>query len=287
MHARSWPVPLRVLFFCLLAASQAWATGRRTRQGTVLVAGGAPPVLYVAARLSTLVDFEELLEPAALLTPELRARVGVVPVGPRSLVLVPLRDLAEGERLLVPVTGRTEAGEPRTLTLALVTRRDEVDLQARVSFGSREPQPMEASADPVGAVAEMLLASHGPGAQPRLALVTPGETWVSRQSDGLRARVDSVFRMDQRLFVTVSVGTIQVNSMPWRLVRARMESGCEASRVGVESALPLAVTPAAAEGPWQRYVFSTRIPAGVGCMALTMEEDGPRVLRFEHVRSLP
>lgn len=285
MHVRSWPVPLRVLFLCLLAACPAWATGRRTRQGTVLVAGGAPPVLYVAARVSTLVDFEELLEPAALLTPELRARVGVVAVGPRSLVLVPLRDLAEGERLLVPVTGRTEAGEPRTLTLALVTRRDEVDLQARVSFGAREP--LEARGEPVGAVAEMLLASHGPGARPRLALVTPGETRVSGKTDDLRARVDSAFRMDRRLFVTVSVDTILFNSIPWRLVRARMESGCEASRVGAEPSLPLAVTPAASEGPRQRYVFSTLVPEGVGCMALTMEEDGPRVLRIEHVRLSP
>lgn len=285
MYARSWPVPLRVvLFFCLLATSQAWATGRQARQGTVLVAGqpgGALPVLYVAARFSTLVDFEELLEPAAPLTPELRERVGVVAVGPRSLVLVPLRDLAEGERLLVPVTGRTEAGEPRTLTLALVTRRDEVDLQARVSFASREPRPA------VGSVAGMLLASHGPGSRQRLALVTPGEMLVSKKADDIRANVDSVLRMDRRLFVTVSVRTIRFNSMPWRLVRARMESGCAASRVDVESPLPLDVSMGASEGPWQRYVLSTLIPAGVECVALTMEDDGPRMLRFERVGVLP
>ncbi|WP_375769406.1 DUF2381 family protein [Archangium gephyra] len=137
MRPRPWSVLLWVLLLSTAAAA------RQTRQGTVLVAGepgGAPPVLYVAARLSTLVDFEGLLEPRVALTPELGERVGVLPVGARSLVVVPVRDLARGERVLLPVTGRTERSEPRTVTLALVTRKDEVDLQAQVSLMPREPQ---------------------------------------------------------------------------------------------------------------------------------------------------
>lgn len=288
MHARSWPVPLRVLFFCLLAASQAWATGRQTRQGTVLVAGqpgGAPPVLYVAARLSTLVDFEELLEPAALLTPELRARVGVVSVGPRSLVLVPLRDLAEGERLLVPVSGRTEAGEPRTLTLALVTRPDEVDLQARVSFGSRE---MDAGTEAVGAVAEMLLASHGPDARPGLVLVTPGESETLLKGRSVQGWIESVLQMDRRrLFVTVAIKTLSLSSNPWRLARVRAEAGCWGARGEADAALPVLIRSAVTGPREQRHTLSTWLPDGAGCLSLSLEEEGARTLRFERVRLSP
>lgn len=137
------PRPWFVLLWVLLVSTV--ASGRETRRGTVLVAGqgGESPVLYVAARLSTLVDFEGLLEPRAFLTPELSRRIGVVAVGARSLVVVPVRDLARGERVLLPVTGRSEAGEPRTVTLALVTREDEVDLWAQVSLGPREPEAAE------------------------------------------------------------------------------------------------------------------------------------------------
>ncbi|PTL77021.1 DUF2381 family protein [Vitiosangium sp. GDMCC 1.1324] len=288
MHPRTWPVALWVFLVTLLAVSEARANGRRMRQGTVLVAGqpgGAPSVLYVAGRLSTLVDFEDLLEPRALLTPELHARVTVVVVGPRSLVIVPASDLAEGERLLLPVAGRTEAGGLRTLTLALVTRRDEVDVQARVSFASREPPRVANEEDGgEGAVARMLLESHEPGTPPRLALVTPKETLASRNSDDVRANVNSVLRMDQFLFVSVSVRTTQVNSKPWRLARARMESGCEALPTGGGLPLPVVVTAAVAIGPWQFHTFSTLIPDGVGCVSLTLEEDGPRMLRFERVR---
>ncbi|QRK10994.1 DUF2381 family protein [Archangium violaceum] len=289
MHPRPWPVPLWVLLVSLLAAAQARATGREVRQGTVLVAeppGGAPPVLYVAARFSTLVDFEELLEPRALLTPELLERLGVVPVGPRSLALLPLRDLAEGERLLVRVTGRTGAGESRTLTLALVTRRDEVDQQARVYFAPREP-PRRDTEGEVAAVARMLLASHEPGARPRVALVTPEEPLSFEYSDDIRAHVDSILRLDRRFFVSVSVGPMLFTARPWRLARVRMEPGCEPSRANAGPPLPVLVTMAASGKSLHLYTFSALIPEGTGCVTLTLEEDGPRVIRFERVRLPP
>ncbi len=66
-------------------------------------------LLLSTARVSTLVDFEGLLEPRVALTPELGERLAVLAVGARSLVVVPMRDLARGERVLLPVTGRMEA----------------------------------------------------------------------------------------------------------------------------------------------------------------------------------
>jgi hypothetical protein len=247
------------------------------------------PVLYVAARLSTLVDFEGLLEPRVVLTAELSERVGVVAVGARSLVVVPVRDLARGERVLLPVTGRTEAGEPRTVTLALVTRRDEVDLQAQVSFVPREPRgPEAAEAGGMGTVAGMLLASHEPGTGPRLALVMPGDSETLMQAVGVQGWIESVLRMDRgRLFVTVAIETTGRSSPPWRLTRIRLEAGCRGVRIGAETPLPVASTSAVPGPREQRHTFATRLPEGAGCLSLTLEEDGPRTLHLEDWRLPP
>jgi hypothetical protein len=268
------------------------ATGRERRQGTVLVAGhpgGEPPVLYVAARLSTLVDFEDLLEPRVLLTPELRERVGVVPMGARSLVVVPVRDLAEGERILLPVTGRTETGGLRTLTLALVTRRDEVDLQAQVSFVSREPwRPEVLEEGRVGVVARMLLASHGRGTGPRLALVMPGESKTLMQAGDAQGWIESVLRMDRRhLFVTVAIEVTNHPSNPWRLARVRLEAGCWGVHTGAEMPLPVLITSAVSGSREQHHTLVTWLPEGAGCLSLTLEEDGFRTLHLEDWRLPP
>lgn len=290
MHPLSWPVPLWALLVSLLAAAQARATGREARQGTVLVAGqpvGAPSVLYVAARFSTLVDFEDLLEPRALLTPELIERLGVVPVGPRSLAIVPLRDLAEGERLLVQVTGRTGTGESRTLTLALVTRRDEVDQQVRVILVSREP-PQTDTENEVAAVARMLLASHEPGNPPSLALITPSESETRVQADDVQGWIEFILQMNRRrLFITVTAKATTRSSLPWRLARVRVEAGCRGVRAGTEVPLPVLITSAVPVSQVQRHTIATRLPEGVRCLSLTMEEDGPRTLHFQDVRLLP
>lgn len=283
MRRCPWTVVLWALFLSMTASA------RETRQGTVLVArrsGGAPPVLYVAARLSTLATFEDLSEPRALLTPELLERVQVLPVGARSLVVLPVRDLAEGERVLLPVTGRTESGEPLTLTLALATRHDEVDLEARVTFGSGWPGRAEATEQGAqGTVGGMLLASHAPDTPPKLGLLIPGRTRTLTRADGVRAWVESVLRLDGRLFVTVAVEKVDPLSKPWRLSRVRLEAGCRDARREAEPSLPVLIT-SGAPGPWQQlHTFATLLPEGAGCLALTLEEDGPRVLRFE-VRGL-
>ncbi len=282
------PRPWSVLLWVLLVSTA--ATGRETRQGTVLVTGppgGAPPVLYVAARLSTLVDFEGLLEPRVVLTPELSERLGVVPVGARSLVLVPVRDLAPGERVLLPVTGRTEAGEPRTVTLALVTRKDEVDLQAQVSLVPREPRgPAEEGG--VGTVAGMLLTSHEPGAGPGLALVVPDASETLMHARGVRGWVESVLRMARgRLFVTVAVRSRNLSYPPWRLGRIRAEVGCWRDRKGVHVPLPVLITSASFGPRAQRHTLTAWLPEGAGCLSLTLEEDGPRTLHLKDWRLPP
>jgi hypothetical protein len=254
----------------------------------VLVAGqpgAALPVLYVAARFSTLVDFEGLLEPRALLSPELGARVGVAPMGPRSLVIVLVQDLAEGERLLLPVTGRTEAGEPLTLTLALVTRRDEVDAQVSVSLATESSRPEARAEASEGTL--LLLASPEPGTRPRRELVTPGERGARKRSGGIQARVDSVLRVERRLVVTVDIETRQRTSRPWRLSRVRLETRCGGARAETESPAPVLITTTALGPDRQRHTFSARVPEGAGCLALTLEEDGPRTFHFEDLRPAP
>ncbi|MFE8604059.1 DUF2381 family protein [Archangium violaceum] len=286
MRPRPWSVLLWVLLLSTVA------TARETRQGTVLVAGhpgGAPPVLYVAARVSTLVDFEGLLEPHVALTPELGERLAVLPVGARSLVVVPVRDLARGERVLLPVTGRTEAGAPRALTLAFVTREDEVDVQVQVSLGGDGPRALELAAEGgAGTVEGMLLASHEPGAGPGPSLVMPGEGLWLMGADGVEGRLESVLRVDRgRLFVTVAVRFKTRPRRPWRLGRARVEAGCWKERTRANMALPVVVTSAISGSRVQRHTLATWLPEGAGCLSLTLEEDGPRTLHIHDWRFPP
>jgi len=279
------PRPWSVLLWVLLLSTAAAA--RETRQGTVLVAGepgGAPPVLYVAARLSTLVDFDGLLEPRVTLTPGLSERVGVIPVGTRSLVVVPVRDLARGERVLLPVTGRTEAGEPRTVTLVLVTRQDEVDLQAQVSLVAHEPRRPEAAetGGAVDTVAGMLLASHEAGAGPGLALVMPDKRETFMRASGVQGWIESVLRLERRkLFVTVAIESTKRPSPPWRLARVRLRAGCRDGHSGPEIPLPIFRTSAVLGPKEQRHTFATLLPEGAGCLSVTLEEDGPRTLHLD------
>jgi hypothetical protein len=243
----------------------------------------------VAARLSTLVDFEGLLEPRVALTPELSERVGVFPVGARALVVVPVRDLARGERVLLPVTGRTGDGEPRTVTLALVTRQDEVDVQAQVSLVQHEPQrPGAAEQGGVGTVAGMLLASHEAGVGPGLALVMPGDSQKPMQAGDVRGRIESVLRMDRgRLFLTVAVGSRNLSLRPWLLARARVEAGCWRERTGVKVPLPVLITSTRAGPREHRHTLATLLPEGAGCLSLSLEEDGPRTLHLRDWRLPP
>lgn len=286
MRPRPWSVLLWVLLLSTVA------TARETRQGTVLVAGhpgGAPPVLYVAARVSTLVDFEGLLEPRVALTPELGERLAVLSVGARSLVVVPVRDLARGERVLLPVTGRTEAGEPHALTLALVTREEEVDVQVQVSLGEDGPRALEVAAEGgAGMVAGMLLASHEPGASPGPSLVTPGEGLMRTHSGEVEGRLESVLRMDRgRLFVTVAVRFKSRPLRPWHLGRVRVVAGCWKERTRADVSLPVVITSAISGSRVERHTVATRLPQGAGCLSLTLEEDGPRTLHFQEWRFPP
>jgi hypothetical protein len=206
-------------------------------------------------------------------------------VGARSLVVVPLRDLADGERVLLPVTGRTEAGETRTLTLVLVTRRDEVDLTARVVLvpGSH-PRAEAAEGDDADAVTRMLLASHEPGSQPRLALVIYEEAQIFARAGDVRAWVKSLLRMERYLFVSVLIEPIRRTSRPWRLMRFRLETRCEDARASVELPPPTLMTKAVSGQQAQLHTFAMLMPEGVECVSLTLEEEGPRMLRLGDVR---
>lgn len=287
VHPRPWTVLLWVLLVSkTVIGREAWASGREKRQGTVLIAGhpgGAPPVAYVAAGLSTLVDFEGLLEPHVSLSPEVQERVGVLRVGVRSLVVVPLRDLADGERILLPVTGKGETGETRTVKLALVTRRDEVDLTVRVLLVQGSSQWVEgADADPV---ARMLLASHEPGAPPRLVLVIYEDARILTRADDVQVWVKSLLRMGRYVFATLVIKPIGQNSKPWRLLRFRWETRCKGAQGGAEIPPPTWKAVSGQQG--QVHTFAVLVPKGVECLSLTLEEDGPRTLRLEDVRLPP
>jgi hypothetical protein len=239
-------------------------------------------VLYVAAGTVTRARFVDLQEPHALPGPELKGRVEVAPLGEGSLVLALVRDLAQGERLLLPVTGRTKAGESLTVTLALVTREDTVDAEVWVSQARMLPLGGDAAdVDEVGAVARRLLASHGPGGtRPRLALDLPGREQATSYVDEIRASTGSVVQIDGLLFVTVLIHADWPNATPWRLIRARLEVRCrQAPPAGAESR-PLRIT-SRVSGRDQFHTLTASRPEGVGCLSLILEEDGPRTLRLD------
>ncbi|HSP79541.1 MAG TPA: DUF2381 family protein [Myxococcaceae bacterium] len=282
MRPRSWTVLLCALIVAMPVTARAQATGRQPRWGTVLLAGeGAPLVLNVAENTASLVRFEDLKELWVELPPELRERLEVVPFGERGMVLSPVRNLAEGERLRVPVTGRTEEGRVVSLTLVLVTRGDEVDAEVRVF---REwPTGWAGDSEEGGvteAMARSILASHGGEERrpPRLALAVATEQTVLR-AEQVRAQLTSVVQVERRLFLTVELSLL-LRSEPWKLARVRLEPWCRGARAEA-SALPLLIL---SDAPWpghQRYTLATLLPEGVECMALTLEEDGPRTVYFE------
>lgn len=272
-----------LLLATTLAAMPARATGRESRRGTVLVVrpSEAPPVLYVEAGTVTRVRFVDLVEPRAPPGPRWQGRIEVAPFGERSLVISPVMDLPEEERLLLPVTGRTESGEPVTLTLALVTRKEAVDAEAWVTRARVLPEPVP-DGDEVGAVARGLLASHAPGGgNPRLSLRVPGVKGASLQADDLRAWVESAIQVEGNLFVTVTLQAEHQPTRPWRLARVRMEAGCPRGE-----GLPVRIT-SGTFGQYQLHTFTTPLPESAGCVRLTLEEDGPRTLRIKGLKVSP
>lgn len=283
MRPRPWNILLWVLFIST-TASVAHASEREARRGTLLVAGRpeAPPVLYVASGTVSRVRFMDLQEPRALPGPEFQARVEVAPLGEDSLVISPVRDLPQGERLLLPVTGHTKAGEPLTLTVALVTREDEVDAEAWVS----QMEPQQGDTDEAHAISNKLLASHGPGAtRPRLALDIPKREQAATYAWRIRASASAVLQMDELLFVTVLIQT-RNSSTPWQLIRIRMEVGCNQESSTNAWSPPLHLTSSAAAQK-QLHTLSMPLPEGVDCFSLTLEEDGPRTLRLTQLRVSP
>ncbi len=287
MRPRPWIILLWVLVVST-TTTRAHASARELRRGTLLVEGGpeAPPLLYVAAGTVTRVRFTNLLEPHARPGPEFQGRIEVAPLGGGSLVVAPVRDLAQGERLLLPVTGRTGAGESLTLTLALVTRADTVDAEAWVSQARMLPLRADAAdTDEAGAIARGLLVSHESGtARPRLALALPDSEQVTTYAKRIRASAGSVLQMDGLLFVTVLIQA-RLDLPPWRLIRARLETGCRqesGKRTGNES-LPARIT-SGESGQYQFHTFAVPLPEGVGCLSLTLEEDGPRTLLLEELK---
>jgi hypothetical protein len=245
-------------------------------------------VLYVASGTVTRLRFVDLLEPRARLGPELQGRIEVAPLGEGSLVVTPLGDLAPGERLLLPVTGRTRAGESLTLTLALVTREDAVDAEAWVSRVLLQ-QVEAADANELGAVARKLLASHGPaGALPRLALDIPDSEQATTYVDDLRASAASVLQLDGLLFVTVLIQGDWPHSTPWRLIRARVEAGCrqKSREKARDKSLPPRIA-SGASGQYQLHAFIAPVPEAARCVSLTLEEDGPRTLHLEGLKVSP
>ena len=151
-----------------------------------------------------------------------------------------------------------------------------------MTFASGGPRRAQAAEQgELSAVAGMLLASHAPETPPKLALLVPGKARILARAEDVQAWVESILRLDRRLFLTVAIKDADSLISRWRLARVRLEAGCRDARRGAEPSLPVLVTSAVPRKGQQLHTFATLLPEGAGCVVLTLEEDGPRVLRFQ------
>lgn len=252
----------------LPATASARAGGPELQRRTLLLPsrpGQVPPLeLHVAAGVPTLVLFDAPARPEApVLVPE-QERIQLRRLEEGSVLLVPTRDLAPGERVLLTVA--MEAGaEP--LRFVLVTRRDAADVQVRVARAGDSPDE-----DGAERVARSLL--EAPEARATLAIPQEEVKYDSRDS---RGRVDSVLWMGRRFFATVSMRGRGRGAPPWRLVRARLRVALPDGVLLEWSARLLS----GAVGPrQQRHLVTGALPEGTSELELALDgEDAPGPFR--------
>lgn len=212
----------------------------------------------MTAGVATLVLFEvPLRAEAPMLGPE-EGRIQLGRLDDGSLILVPARELAPDEQVLLTVA--TEAGE-EPLRFVLVTRRDAVDLRVRIV----RPQ---ASSDDDGAelVARSLLAA--PDVRATLAIPQEVVEYSSRDS---RGRVDSVLWMGRRFFVTVAVRSRKRGAPAWTLVRARLRA---VLADGVLLEWPAHLLSGSPGERLQRHIVTGLLPEGSTRLELALDGEG-------------
>jgi hypothetical protein len=213
--------------------------------------------LHVATGVATLVQLGAPLKRGALKLPVGTEHIHHGPMGEDALVILPTRNLTDGERVLLTVDAEPGA-EP--LRFVLVTRRGVADVQVRVVRALSSPDE-----DGAELMARSLLES--PDARPRLVL--PRELVKRTPLDSL-GQVESVLWMGRRFFAPLSVRSLKEGAPPWRLVQARMRATL-ADGVLLEWPARLFSEEA---GPFrQRHILTGLRPEGASRLELALDAE--------------
>lgn len=253
-------VPL--LFSSIPAAARERPVERVSRKRTLHVSatpGEVLPELYVAGGNATVITTEGALGAGGPSLQDEGGSVRLVPVDGSSFIILPFADVSEGRHLELTVPLRS--GEPHRL--ALVTRRGEVDGEVWLV---RSQGPV--ADEDVSGVARLLQAA--PVGQ--VGFTQPKE-WVRLRED-LQADVESVLRIGQHVFITLSVPIrwkLKPSARDWNrlLLRASLEDGSSV-------VLPRLHVPAFSsqrKGP--QHTLVAILP--VGTLRLSLKVDGADV----------
>jgi hypothetical protein len=219
--------------------------------------GRVPPLeLHVAAGVATLVHFDP---PPEALEPSWKdARVQLARMADGSLILVPTRNLAPGEQVLLSVP--TSTGP---LRFALVTRPDAVDLQVRVVRAPDSAREQDA---------ELVVRSLLDAPDSRAMLLVPQGTADSHPQDS-RGQVQSLLWMGPRFFVTVAVRSRKKGTFPWTVVQARLRATLAEGEL---LEWPAHLFSGKASAIRQRHVLTGLLPEGTSRLELALDgEDAP------------
>lgn len=237
---------------------------------------GVPPLeLYVAAGTATLVESDVPLGPLSF--HDEHGRIRLVPIDDHRLVLVPAEDLARDERLPFVVGATPRAGP---LRFSLVTRRDEVDASVLLVRAS------SATADEDAARALVLQLLSAPEA--RATFAVPQKMGKLAGPESI-ARLVSLLRLGQRLFVTLAVGSWQPNLRPWMPKQIRLRAMIDGGPSFVE--WPALFSSGPLKEEQQFHVLTALLPEGTTRLEVALDgEDVPgafHLLPLEAAVALP
>jgi len=216
--------------------------------------GGLAEV-HVAGGTATLVSLDVPLGPGGPRLEDAHGLVRLVPVDGSSFLILPAADLPEGERLLLFVP--LERGA--SLTLALISVRDEVDTQVELLL-----QDSDLLAGGLGDVARLLNTSR---TEP-VELVLTGKRLL--KSGDTCVRLKSVLRLDHHVFVSFLFWAERPSADARKqvLFRAVMEDGSVV-------ALPvLRVSTVSSVSPARQYTFVSVLPEGARHLEVAVRGEG-------------
>jgi Protein of unknown function (DUF2381) len=250
---------LLLTLLALPAAAQEPPLARVLHQRTLFWAPASAPLeLHVAPGSATLLRLEGFPLPHPLELAEGPPTVRLLPAEEDGFLVTVSRDFAPGERARVTV----KLGPPPALEvpLLLVSREDRVDGEVRL-VRLQAPTP-----DSLGVEVLARVLRAAPQGQVRLEVQGP-----EHQGAKVRLHVESVLRMDSRVFVTLKTWAAGRGLASWRPEKVRLQAVLED---GARVELPLLVLPGPVKGHRPHHTLVAPFPERTLRLLLAVEDEG-------------